>query len=162
MDPIIWLYIALGIIVLGLIVAVAGVVMLLSGIKEPMKEMKGSADNLKGRVDKLMIETGHLQHTANELKEDIQQKSEKVGFVIDAAKGTKNSVLDLNAFVHTITDGIAKKVEQDPANRAQVAQYSNNAAGLMSYLENKKAENEPNTHYNPEPSTLETPETKSY
>ena len=49
MDPIIWLYIALGLIVLGLIVAVVGVVMLLSGIKEPMKEMKGSADNLKGR-----------------------------------------------------------------------------------------------------------------
>lgn len=151
MDPIIWLYIALGIIVLGLIVAVVGVVMLLTGIKEPMKEMKGSADNLKGRMDKLMLETTHLQHTTNELKEDIQQKSEKVAVLVDGAKGTINSVIDMNSVVRSITSGISKKVEDDPANRFQVNQYSNNAAGLMKYLDKQKNQESTNSTYNPEP-----------
>lgn len=151
MDPIIWLYIALGILVLGLIIAVAGVVIMLKGIKEPMKEMKGSADNLKGRVDKLMLETTHLQHTTNELKEDIQQKSEKVAVLVDGAKGTINSVIDMNSVVRSITSGISQKVENDPAHRSQVSQYSNNAAGLMKYLDSKKDQGQPTATYNPEP-----------
>ncbi len=151
MDPIIWLYIAIGIVVLGLIVAIAGVVMLLSGIKEPMKEMKGSADNLKGRVDKLMLETTHLQHTTTELQEDIQQKTEKIAVLVDGAKGTINSIIDMNSVVRSITSGISKKVENDPAHRAQVSQYSNNAAGLMKYLDSQKDQGQPNATYNPEP-----------
>ena len=94
MDSTMWLYIALGIFVLGLIIAIVGVVMLISGIKEPVKKMKGSANNLKERVDKLNLEVTTLSHTANELKEDVQVKSEKIGVLVDAAKGTMNSVID--------------------------------------------------------------------
>ncbi|MFC4712085.1 DUF948 domain-containing protein [Planococcus dechangensis] len=157
MDPIIWLYIAIGIIVLGLVVAAIGAFLLIKGMKEPMKEMKGSADNLKGRVDKLMLETTHLQHTTAELKEDIQQKTEKITYVIDAAKGTKNSVLDMNAVVRNITAGISTKVDHDPAHAAQVNQWSNTAVGLLSYLDKNKAPVQSNTHYNPEPDAIQQP-----
>ena len=161
MDPIIWLYIAIGIIVLGIIVAGIGVFLLIKGMKEPMKEMKGSADNLKGRMDKLMLETTHLQHTTAELKEDIQQKTEKINYMVDAAKGTKNSLLDMNAVVRNITAGISTKVDHDPAHAAQVNQWSNTAMGLLSYVDKKKAPGK-NSHNNPEPVAVNQPTDKSY
>mgnify|MGYP007125788158 CR=1 FL=1 len=88
-----------------------------------------------------------MQHTTKELKEDIQQKSDKVAVLVDGAKGTINSVLDMISVVRSITSGISKKVEDDPANRFQVNQYSNNAAGLMKYLDKKKSQDQA---YNPE------------
>ncbi len=151
MDPIILLYIAIGIIVLGLIITGIGVFMLIKGAKEPVKKMKGSADNLKSRMDNLMLETTHLQHTAAELSEDIQQKSEKVAVFVDGAKGTVNSVIDLNAVVRNITGEISHKVDQDPQNAAQVHQWSNTAVGVLSFIDKKKSGNSGNTHYNPEP-----------
>ncbi|MGI2327845.1 DUF948 domain-containing protein [Planococcus sp. YIM B11945] len=122
MDSAIWLYIALAIVVIALIVAGIGVGLFIKGMKEPMKKIKGSADNLKGRMDSLKLETTSLQHHANELKEDMQVKSEKVTVLIDAAKGTKNSVLDLNSSVKLITSGIAKNASQDKENVEQVNQ----------------------------------------
>lgn len=138
MDAAIWLYIALGIIVLGLIIAGIGIGMLIAGAKEPMKEMKGSADNLKSRMDKLTLETTNLQHTTSELKEDIQQKSEKVSVLVNAAKGTINSAVDLNAVVRSTTDGIANKVEHSRENAAQVDQWKSMVVIALSYMKNRK------------------------
>ena len=149
MDSTIWLYIALGIFVLGLIIAIVGVVMLISGIKEPVKKMKGSANNLKERVDKLNLEVTTLTHTANELKEDVQVKSEKVGVLVDAAKGTMNSVVDLNATVRSITGDITTRVDQDKRNIAEVNQYSNTAIGLVNMIKNRKAPEKSNSTYSP-------------
>ena len=149
MDSTIWLYIALGIFVLGLIIAIVGVVMLISGIKEPMKKMKGSANNLKERVDKLNLEATTLSHTANELKEDVQVKSEKIGVLVDAAKGTMNSVVDLNATVRSITGDITTRVDRDKRNIAEVNQYSNTAIGLVNMIKNRKSPEKINPTYSP-------------
>lgn len=149
MDSTIWLYIALGIFVLGLIIAIVGVVMLISGIKEPMKKMKGSANNLKERVDKLNLEATTLSHTANELKEDVQVKSEKIGVLVDAAKGTMNSVIDLNATVRSITGDITTRVDRDKRNIAEVNQYSNTAIGLVNMIKNRKSPEKINPTYSP-------------
>lgn len=138
MDTAMWLYIALALVVLGLIVAAVGVVLLMKGMKEPMKEIKGSANNLKERMDKLNLETTSLQHRTNELKEDMKMKSEKVSFFVDAAKGTKNSVIDLNASVHAITSNIASRVDHDKSNAAQVDQWSTQAIGLIDLVKNRK------------------------
>ncbi|HSP22015.1 MAG TPA: DUF948 domain-containing protein [Planococcus sp. (in: firmicutes)] len=138
MDTAMWLYIALALIVLGLIVAAIGVVLLIKGMKEPMKEIKGSANNLKERMDKLNLETTSLQHRTNELKEDMKMKSEKINFVVDAAKGTKNSVIDLNASVHAITTNISSKVDRDKSNVAQVDQMSNTAISLFDLVKSRK------------------------
>lgn len=138
MDTTMWLYIALALVILGLIIAAIGVFLLLKGMKEPMKEMKGSANNLKERMDKLTLETTSLQHRSNELKEDMKMKSEKIGFVVDAAKGTKNSVLDLNATVHAITTNISSKVDHDKSSAAQVDQWSSQAIGLIDMVKNRK------------------------
>lgn len=137
MDSTIWLYIALAIFVVGLIIAIVGVVMLISGMKEPVKKMKGSANNLKERVDKLNLEATTLSHTTNELKEDIQMKSEKVSVLTDAAKGTVNSIIDLNASVRAITGDIASKVDRDKRSIAEVNQYSNTAMGFLSFIKNR-------------------------
>ncbi|MGH2318008.1 DUF948 domain-containing protein [Planococcus sp. SE5232] len=149
MDPTLWLYIALGIFVLGLIIAIVGVVMLISGIKEPVKEIKGSANNLKERVDKLNLEATALSHTANELKEDVQMKSEKVSMFVDAAKGTMNSVVDLNATVRSITNDISTRVDRDKRNIAEVNQYSNTAIGFVDLVKNRKSSKASNTTYTP-------------
>lgn len=149
MDSTMWLYIALGIFVLGLIIAIVGVVMLISGIKEPVKKMKGSANNLKERVDKLNLEATTLSHTANELKEDVQVKSEKIGVLVDAAKGTLNSVVDLNATVRSITGDITTRVDRDKRNIAEVNQYSNTAIGLVDMIKNRKLPNKSNSTYSP-------------
>lgn len=149
MDSTMWLYIALGIFVLGLIIAIVGVVMLISGIKEPVKKMKGSANNLKERVDKLNLEVTTLSHTANELKEDVQVKSEKVGTLVDAAKGTLNSVVDLNATVRSITGDITTRVDRDKRNIAEVNQYSNTAIGLVNMIKNRKSPEKINPTYSP-------------
>lgn len=149
MDSTMWLYIALGIFVLGLIIAIVGVVMLISGIKEPVKKMKGSANNLKERVDKLNLEVTTLTHTANELKEDVQVKSEKVGVLVDAAKGTMNSVVDLNATVRSITGKITTRVDRDKRNIAEVNQYSNTAIGLVDMIKNRKSPKKSNSTYSP-------------
>lgn len=133
-----WLYIALALVILGLIIAAIGVFLLLKGMKEPMKKIKGSANNLKERMDKLTLETTSLQHRSNEMKEDMKMKSEKIGFVVDAAKGTKNSVLDLNATVHAITTNISSKVDHDKSNAAQVDQWSSQAIGLIDMVKNRK------------------------
>ena len=158
MDSTIWLYIALGIFVLGLIIAIVGVVMLISGIKEPMKKMKGSANNLKERVDKLNLEATTLSHTANELKEDVQVKSEKIGVLVDAAKGTLNSVVDLNATVRSITGDITTRVDRDKRNIAEVNQYSNTAIGLVDMIKNRKLPNKSNSTYSP----ITMPDVKEY
>ena len=149
MDSTMWLYIALGIFVLGLIIAIVGVVMLISGIKEPVKKMKGSANNLKERVDKLNLEATTLTHTANELKEDVQVKSEKIGVLVDAAKGTMNSVVDLNATVRSITGDITTRVDRDKRNIAEVNQYSNTAIGLVNMIKNRKSPEKANATYTP-------------
>lgn len=138
MDSTMWLYIALAIVILGLIIAGIGVVLMIKGIKEPMKEMKGSADNLKDRMDKLKLETTSLQHNANELKEDMQEKSERVSGFVDAAKGTKNSVLDLNASVRAITTGIASRVDRDKRKTAEANQMSTTAVGLLNFWQDRK------------------------
>lgn len=138
MDETLWLYIALALVVLGLIIAGIGVFLLIKGMKEPMKKIKGSANNLKDRMDKLTLETTSLQHRTNEMKEDMKVKSEKISFVVDAAKGTKNSVVDLNASVHAITTNISSKVDRDKSNVAQVDQMSNTAIGLMDFIKNRK------------------------
>lgn len=149
MDSTIWLYIALAIFVVGLIIAIVGVVMLISGMKEPVKKMKGSANNLKERVDKLNLEVSTLSHNANELKEDVQMKSEKVGVLVDAAKGTMNSVVDLNASVRAITGGIASRVDHDKQSIAEVNQYSNTAMGFVNFIKNRKSSEPINTTYTP-------------
>ena len=138
MDTAMYLYTALALVVLGLIIAGIGVFLLIKGMKEPMKKIKGSANNLKDRMDKLTLETTSLQHRTNEMKEDMKVKSEKISFVVDAAKGTKNSVVDLNASVHAITTNISSKVDRDKSNVAQVDQMSNTAIGLMDFIKNRK------------------------
>jgi uncharacterized protein YoxC len=138
MEPAMYLYIALALVVIGLIVAGIGVFLLIKGMKEPVKEIKGSANNLKERMDKLNLETTSLQHRTNEIKEDMNMKSEKVGFTVDALKGTKNSVVDLNASVHAITTNIASKVDHDKRNAAQVDQWSSQAVGLIDMVKNRK------------------------
>src|SRR5690606_13771269 len=106
MDPMIWWIIAIGILVVGLIIAGIGVALFIKGMKEPMKKIKGSANNMKERFDKLNLEVSSLTHTTSELSEEIAVKSEKVGVLVDASKGTMNSVIDLNASVRAITDRI--------------------------------------------------------
>ena len=139
MDSAIWWYIALAIVVVGLVIAGIGVFLFIKGMKEPMKEIKGSADNLKGRMDKLKLETSSLSHHANELKEDVQAKSEKVSVFVDAAKGTKNSVLDLNSAVRTKTVNIASRVDHDKQSAAEVDQWSNTVIGLVNFWQDRKA-----------------------
>lgn len=151
MDSSIWLYIALGIVILGLIIAGVGVFLMIKGIKEPIKQIKGSADNLKDRLDKLKFETTSLQHNANEIKEDMKVKSEKISVTVDAAKGTKNSVLDLNASVKAITGNIASKVDRDKRNAAQVNQWTNVTFGLLDLYENRKNPNKTTRTYAPTP-----------
>ncbi|TWT09219.1 DUF948 domain-containing protein [Planomicrobium sp. CPCC 101079] len=146
MSSTIWLYIALAIFIVALIIAIIGVVIFVKGIKEPIKKMKGSADNLKGRMANLQLETTSLQHRANELKEDMAAKSERVSILIDAAKGTKNSVLDLNSSVRVITSGIATNVSQDRRNVAQVNQLSNLTIGLLDLVKDLKYVKEDVTH----------------
>lgn len=162
MDSTIWLYIALAIFVVGLIIAIVGVVMLISGIKEPMKKMKGSANNLKERVDKLNLEVTTLSHNANELKEDVQLKSEKVGTLVDAAKGTVNSVIDLNASVRAITGGIASQVDHDKQRVAEVNQYSNTAIGFVNFIKNRTSSGTANATYTPSSAADESQVSKNY
>ncbi|TWT07996.1 DUF948 domain-containing protein [Planococcus sp. CPCC 101016] len=158
MDSSIWLYIALAIFVLGLIIAIIGVVVMIKGIKEPLKEIKGSANNLKERVDKLNLEATTLSHQANELKEDVQMKSEKVTVFVDAAKGTMNSVIDLNATVRSITGDISTRVDRDKRNIAQVNQYSNTAMGVVNFVKDRKSPKSSNHTYAPTP----IPDVKEY
>lgn len=138
MDSTIWLYVALGIVILGIVIAGIGVFLMIKGIKEPMKEIKGSANNLKGRMDNLKLETTSLQHHTNEIKEDMQAKSEKITVFIDAAKGTKNSVADLNSSVRAITTSITKKVDHDRQHLNQVEQWSNTAVTLLTMAKERK------------------------
>jgi uncharacterized protein YoxC len=148
MDSKMWLYIALAIVVLALVVAGIGVFLFIKGMKEPMKEIKGSADNLKERMDKLKLETTSLQHHTNEIKEDIQMKSEKVAVFLDAAKGTKNSVVDLNSSVRAITTNIAARVDQDKGKAVQANQWTNTAFGLLDLVKNRKnPDYQPPTYY---------------
>lgn len=127
----IWWYTALGILVLGLIIAGIGVGLFIKGMKEPMKKIKGSTDNLKERVDGLNLEVTSLTHTAAELKDEIAVKSEKISFFVDAAKGTVNSVVDLNASIKVITDKIISRAEQDPSNRREVQRWTNTADDII-------------------------------
>lgn len=131
MDSTIWWYIALGILVLGLIIAGIGVGMFVQGMKEPMKKIKGSAGNLKERVDGLNLEVSSLTHTATELKEEIAVKSEKVSVLVDAAKGTMNSVIDLNASIRSITDKIVYRAEHDRENVQQVKKLTSTADSII-------------------------------
>lgn len=149
MDSTMWLYIALAILVVGLIVAGIGIGLFMSGMKEPMKKIKGSTDNLKERMDKLKLETTSLQHHANELKEDMQVKSEKVSVLIDAAKGTKNSVIDLNSSVRAITSNVSSEVSQSEQNAAQVKQLSNTAVGLLTLWKDLKTPEKNTSSYYP-------------
>ncbi|GKW44616.1 DUF948 domain-containing protein [Planococcus sp. NCCP-2050] len=138
MDSTIWLYVALGIVVLGIIIAGVGVFLMIKGIKEPMKEIKGSANNLKERMDNLKLETTSLQHHANEIKEDVQVKSEKITLFIDAAKGTKNSVADLNSSVRAITTDVAHYVDNDRYQQKQVENWSNTAVTMLAMAQEKQ------------------------
>ena len=151
MDSAIWLYIALAIFVVGLIIAGIGVGMMISGIKEPIKEMKGSADNLKERMNNLTLETTSLQHHANELKEDMKVKSEKVSVVVDAAKGIKNSVTDLNSSVRAITVDVSSKVDRDREHIQQVNQWSNTAVFLITLLKDRKLPDQSISSYSSTP-----------
>ncbi|PSL40314.1 uncharacterized protein YoxC [Planomicrobium soli] len=148
MSSTVWLYIALAIFVIALIIAGIGVGIFVSGMKGPMKKIKGSVDNLKDRIDKLNLEATSLQHHANELKEDMQAKSEKVTLLIDAARGTKNSFLDLNSSVRTVTVGIASSANRDKRNISQINQWKNATSDLLDlqeFLKNRK--NDPAAYY---------------
>lgn len=147
MDSTMWLYIALAILVVGLIIAGIGVGMFVAGMKEPMKEIKGSADSLKERMNNLKLETTSLQHHTTELKEGMQVKSEKVSVLVDAAKGTKNSIIDLNASVRSITDSIASRVDRDKGKIAEVKQTSSTVVGLLNLPNNLKTIDEINPDY---------------
>lgn len=131
MDESIWWYIALGILVLGLIIAGIGAGLFIKGMKEPLKKMKGSAGNLKERFDALNLEVSSLTHTAAELKDELAVKSEKVSFFVDAAKGTINSLVDLNASIRVITDKIVSRSEQDPDNIKQVKRFTTTADDII-------------------------------
>ena len=136
MDLTMWLWIALAIFVVGLIIAGIGAGIFMSGMKEPMKEMKGSANSLKERMDKLNLEASSLQHTTTELQEGIAVKSEKISVLTDAVKGTKNSLIDLNSSVRAITDRIAVRTEQDKQKVAQVNQWSDTAVSVLAIPQN--------------------------
>lgn len=136
MDLTMWLWIALAIFVVGLIIAGIGAGIFMSGMKEPMKEMKGSANSLKERVDKLNLEASTLQHTTTELQEGIAVKSEKISVLTDAVKGTKNSLIDLNSSVRAVTDRIAVRTERDKQNVAQVNQWSDTAVSVLTIPQN--------------------------
>lgn len=136
MDSTLWLWIALGILVVGLIIAGIGAGLFISGMKEPMKEMKGSANNLKERVDKLNLEASSLQHTTTELQEEIAVKSEKISVLTDGIKGTKNSLIDLNTSIRTITDRIIYRAEHDRENVRQVKKITNTADDMLHLPEN--------------------------
>lgn len=138
MDTVIWLYIALGLVVLGLIIAGIGALLLVKGMKEPMNEIKDSTKSLKERMDKLNLETTSLQHHANELKEDMNKKSEKISYTVDAAKGIKNSVIDLNATVHAITTKISTRVDRDKHKVAEVEQLSSMAITAIDLVKDRK------------------------
>jgi uncharacterized protein YoxC len=139
MDSSVWWYIALAIVIIALVVAGIGVFLFIKGMKEPLKKIKGAVDDLKERMDRLKLETSALSHHANELKEDMQVKSEKVTVFIDAAKGTKNSVLDLNSLVRTKTDRITSQVDHDRQSIAQADQWSNTVVGLANFWKDRKA-----------------------
>ncbi|WP_052131665.1 hypothetical protein [Planococcus sp. CAU13] len=136
MDSTIWWIIIIGILVLGLIIAGIGVALFVKGMKEPMKKIKGSANNMKERFDGLNLELSSLTHTTTELSEEIAVKSEKIGMLVDAGKGTMNSVVDLNASVRAITDRIVGRAERDPENRHQVKRLTNTAEEIIHLPEN--------------------------
>lgn len=136
MDSTMYLWIALGILVLAIIIAGIGAVLFMKGMKEPMKKIKGSTDKLKDRVDKLNLEASSLKHTTTELSEEIAVKSEKVGVLTDAVKGTKNSLVDLNVTVRTVTDGIINRSEQDRETKLQVQQFTDTADSIIHLPEN--------------------------
>lgn len=136
MDSTIWWIIALGILVLGLIIAGVGVFLFIKGMKEPMKKIKGSAGNLKERFDKLNLEVSSLQHTATELSEEIAVKSEKINVLVDAGKGTMNSLVDLNASVRAITDRLVYRAEHDKENNRQVKRVTDTAEDIIHLPEN--------------------------
>ncbi|MFD1030631.1 DUF948 domain-containing protein [Metaplanococcus flavidus] len=136
MDLTMWLWIALAILVVGLIIAGIGVGMFVKGMKEPMKKIKGSANNLKERVDKLNLEASSLTHTTTELQEEIAVKSEKVSVLTDAIKGTKNSLIDLNASVRSVTDKIVYRAEHDRENVRQVKKITSTTEDILHLPEN--------------------------
>lgn len=131
MDSTMYLWIALGILVLAIIIAGIGAFLFMKGMKEPMKKIKGSMDKLKDRMDKLNLEASSLKHTTTELSEEIAVKSEKVSVLTDAITGTKNSLIDLNASVRSVTDGIIDRSEQKRENRLQVQQFTNTADSII-------------------------------
>lgn len=136
MDLTMWLWIALAILVVGLIIAGIGVGIFIKGMKEPMNEMKGSANSLKERVDKLNLEASSLQHTTTELSEEIAVKSEKISVLTDGLKGTKNALIDLNASVRSVTDKIIYRAEHDPENMNQVKKITKTADDMIHLPEN--------------------------
>lgn len=135
MDTTLILWIALGLVILGLVIAVIGILLLLKGMKGPMKEMKGSADNLKERMENIKLETTKLSHTANELKVDIDGKKEKITTVVDAGKGTVNSFVDMNSSVRVITSNISDRVSNSKQNEVAVNQWTGVAANLLGMWE---------------------------
>lgn len=136
MDLTMWLWIALAILIVGLIIAGIGVGIFVKGMKEPMKEIKGSANNLKERMDNLNLEASSLQHTTAELSEEIAVKSEKISAFTDAAKGTVNSVIDLNASIRVITDKIIYRAEHDRQNIREVKRITNTVDDMIHLPEN--------------------------
>lgn len=150
MDLTMWLWIALAIVVVGLIIAGIGAVIFMSGMKEPMKDMQGSANSLKERMDKLNLEASSLQHTTTELQEGIAVKSEKISVLTNGVKGTKNALIDLNSSVRAVTDRIALRTERDKRNVDQVNQWSNTAVSVLKIPQNLQTTSDGNSPENQE------------
>lgn len=140
MEEEVWYYIALAIVVAGVAAVIIGAAISIKAIKGPMKEMKKAADDMKERMQRFQLETTRLQHNVQELTDDMQYKTKAINTLTSAAKGTVNSIMDLNAAIRAITQNITERTDRNPVQQEGTDRLVNTAMDIIDIVEERKAQ----------------------
>jgi len=118
-----FLYIAIGIFVVAFVVLVVYAIMTLKSYKDMEKNVSKTLDELQIQMEGITSETTSLLKKANNLVDDVDNKSAKLDALFDGIKGIGMTIQSFNDTLKNLSSSINASTTNDNENASQVVKW---------------------------------------
>ncbi|HLR51260.1 MAG TPA: DUF948 domain-containing protein [Candidatus Avamphibacillus sp.] len=118
-----FLYIAIGIFVVAFVVLVVYAIMTLKSYKDMEKNVSKTLDELQIQMEGITSETTSLLKKANNLVDNVDNKSAKLDSLFDGIKGIGMTIQSFNDTLKKLSSSINASSANDNENASQVVKW---------------------------------------
>jgi uncharacterized protein YoxC len=131
-DMNIWYWIAVAIVIVGVLIFVGCLVAAIGGIMKQANLLKAAAERIQlQQMQPLQAQMNTLNTTVQTIQQDVNRKKNDLQYVTECFKGIKTNVTQLSQSSKLQTKIVLDQIEQDPHVQQQTEQWTNTALGFL-------------------------------